>query len=168
MKHQSKPAALWCKPALMGLMALTVLTVACWPRDGGSNNPPNSGGNYSPVPSNSAGNPSTGPSITITDVPRKGAGPEALETIAGTVSGVNVNECKVVIFARTDTWYVQPYSDSSDTLIQADGTWQSDTHLGSEYAVLLVKNSYKPPTITGTLPAASGAVLAITRVAAKN
>lgn len=119
-------------------------------------------------PSNNAGEKNaTKPSIQITDVPSKGAGPEAMERIAGTVSGVNVKECKVVIFTHTDKWYVQPYIDSPDTPIRDDGTWDNDTHLGSEYAALLVKVSYKPPATTGTLPNVGGTVLAIARTTAK-
>jgi hypothetical protein len=109
----------------------------------------------------------TEPRIQITEVPSKGAGPDALETIAGKVSGVKGTECKVVIFAGTDIWYVQPYINSSDTSISEDGTWRTDTHLGNRYAALLVKSSYKPPTTTGKLPAVGGAVLAIATVDAK-
>lgn len=109
----------------------------------------------------------TNPSIEITEVPSKGAGPESIETIAGTVSGVKISECKVVVFARTNTWYVQPYIDSADTSINADNTWRTDTHLGSQYAALLVKKSYKPPTTTATLPEVGAGVLAIATANAK-
>jgi hypothetical protein len=109
----------------------------------------------------------TEPGIQITDIPSKGAGPDAVQTIAGRVSGVKATDCKVVIFAHTDTWYVQPYIGSSDTAINEDGTWRSDTHLGDRYAALLVKASYKPPTTTGKLPAVGGLVLAIATVDAK-
>jgi hypothetical protein len=108
------------------------------------------------------------PSIQITDIPRKGAGPDETERIAGTVTGVSDQECKVVIFAHTNTWYVQPYIDSSDTPIGKDCKWDNDTHLGSEYAALLVKKSYKPPSATGILPEVGGSVLAVTRATAKN
>lgn len=111
--------------------------------------------------------PSGKPGIKITDIPSRGAGPDAVERIAGTVSGVNTKECKVIIFAHTDTWYVQPYIASSDTTIADDGKWENDSHLGSEYAALLVKTSYKPPATTGVLPTTGGAVLAITIVKAK-
>lgn len=114
-----------------------------------------------------AGKSETDPSIKITEVPSSGAGDTKMETIAGTVSGVHVKECKVVIFAHTNTWYVQPYIGASDTVIQSDNTWRSDTFLGWEYAALLVKNSYKPPSTTGKLPDVGGLVLAIDRVDAK-
>jgi hypothetical protein len=109
----------------------------------------------------------TKPNIQITEIPPRGAGAERVETIAGTVSGVKINECKVVVFARTDTWYVQPYVASSDTFINEDNTWRTDTHLGSQYAALLVKNSYMPPSRTGRLPEVGGRVLAIAIASAK-
>lgn len=105
--------------------------------------------------------------IQITEIPSKGAGRDALETIVGRVSGVKAAECRVVVFARTNTWYVQPYIDSSDTSISEDGTWRTDTHLGNRYAALLVKNSYKPPTTTGKLPAVGREVLAVATADAK-
>jgi hypothetical protein len=100
-------------------------------------------------------------------VPSKGAGPDRVETIAGTAGGVNIAECKVVVFAYTNTWYVQPYIGSSDIAIKENGTWQTDTHLGSQYAALLTKNSYKPPETTGKLPDVGREVLAIVIVSAK-
>lgn len=109
----------------------------------------------------------TQPSIQITEIPSQGAGPDEVQTIAGKVSGVKGIDCKVVVFALTDTWYVQPYIDSSDTAIKEDGTWRTDTHLGNRYAALLVKSSYKPPKTTGKLPAVGGEVLAEARAAAK-
>jgi hypothetical protein len=116
---------------------------------------------------NAAERAAAGPSIQITLVPSKGAGPTVMERIAGRVSGVNFKECKVVLFAHTDKWYVQPYTDSPDTPILAGGEWENDTFLGSEYAALLVTNSYKPPSTTETLPGVSGQVLAVARVAAR-
>jgi hypothetical protein len=86
-----------------------------------------------------------------------------MERIAGRVSGVNVNGCKVVLFAHTDKWYVEPYISSPDTKIEDDGSWENDTYLGSEYAALLVGASYKPPSTTATLPNVGGPVQAIAR-----
>lgn len=104
--------------------------------------------------------------ITITLVPPKGAGPDSMGSIAGTASAANVTQLKVVIFARTNTWYVQPYAASPYTAIAKDGKWKAATHLGDEYAALLVDSSYQPPATTDTLPNLVGPVLAIARVAA--
>ena len=107
------------------------------------------------------------PSIAITRVPSKGGGPDRMEPIAGKVGGVNVKDCRVVVFARTNTWYVQPYAASPYTTISNGGKWATYTHLGDEYAALLVKSSYKPPVTTDTLSEVGGDVLAIVRVPAK-
>ena len=109
----------------------------------------------------------TSPSITITLVPPSGAGESSWGTIAGNVQGVNVNECKVVIFAYGNTWYVQPWVASPYTEIDKDGNWETGTHLGFEYAALLVKDSYKPPATTSSLPKVGGDVLAIAKATPK-
>jgi hypothetical protein len=194
MKHQSELKAVISHIALVSLMAMIVLSVAC--SNGESNNVASSQNNQttnakvagatppdnqtnSQMEAANAATPShrpadnereknaTKPDIQITDVPSKGAGPDAMERISGNVNGVNVSECKVVIFTHTDKWYVQPYIDSSDTPIRDDGTWENDTHLGSDYAALLVKAAYKPPATTGTLPNIGGNVLAIGRATVK-
>ncbi len=109
-----------------------------------------------------------GPRIEITLVPPKGGGPDRVDRIAGTVSGADIRAYKVVIFALGgSTWYVQPYTASPFTSIGDDGKWENDTHLGSEYAALLAKPSYKPPDTMATLPEVGGDVLAIVRVPAK-
>lgn len=103
------------------------------------------------------------PSITITRVPPAGAGSDTWGTISGEVQGVNVEECQVVIFAYGDTWYVQPWANSPYTSIGKQGKWETGTHLGFEYAALLVKSSYTPPATTNTLPKVGGDVLAIAK-----
>ena len=103
------------------------------------------------------------PSITITRVPPAGAGSDTWGTIAGEVRGVNGKECKIVIFAYGDTWYVQPWANSPYTSIGEDSKWETGTRLGFEYAALLVRSSYKPPATTPTLPNVGGDVLAIDR-----
>jgi len=109
------------------------------------------------------------PSIQITLIPRRGkGGPDEIERIAGTVSGASEEDCKVVLFVHTNTWYVQPYRDSFDTPIGKDCKWENDTHLGAEYAALLVKKSYQPPSTTGILPNVGGFVLALTKVPGKD
>lgn len=109
------------------------------------------------------------PGIQITQVPPKGAGEERMEPIAGTVSGVNIKECdcRVVLFARANTWYVQPWVHDYETKINEDKTWRNDTHLGYQYAALLVKKSRTFPKTTGRLPDVGGEILAITIVNAK-
>lgn len=107
------------------------------------------------------------PSITITVVPPwDPGGPDKMAPIEGTVTNAEQG-CKVVIYAHGDVWYVQPYVAAPHTTIEKDGQWHNDTHLGTEYAALLVRASYKPPATTGTLPAVRESVLAMTRVPGK-
>lgn len=110
---------------------------------------------------------SEAPSIEITRVPPKGGGPDRLDIIAGKVSRVDFKRTRVVIFARTNTWYVQPYLNSV-IKIESDGSFQTQTHLGEEYAALLVTTSYSPPATTDALPSKGADVLAIAIVPASD
>lgn len=117
---------------------------------------------------NTSANMLMAPSIKITLVPRRGAGGDTeMATIGGTASGVDFSKCKVVVFARADKWYVQPYINAPYTSIADDGKWETDTFLGYEYAALLVKSGYKPPAKTSVLPQIGGDVLATFRVQGK-
>jgi hypothetical protein len=134
-----------------------------------ANQAPESRSTIQPSQLTASGQEAAKPDIQITLVPPSGGGPDRLERIAGTVSGVNLKECKckVVIFALTNVWWVQPFADSPDTSIDGNGRWENDTHLGREYAALLVKNSYKPRPTTSELPQVGGDVLAADRERAK-
>ena len=104
------------------------------------------------------------PSIEIIDVPRAAAGGVIdLERISGRVSGARSDQ-RVVLYARSGDWYVQPYADQPFTKIEANSTWSSDTHLGTEYAALLVDPGYVPTSRTINLPAPGAGVVAITVV----
>src|SRR5215216_1855735 len=104
------------------------------------------------------------PSIEITTVPpaEKGGGRE-LDEIKGRVRGAS-SEQKIVLYARSGAWYVQPFADQPFTKIEANSTWSNTTHLGTEYAALLVKSDYAPAPITATLPAPDHGVVAVTIV----
>ena len=104
------------------------------------------------------------PSIEITTVPpaEKGGGRE-LDEIKGHVKGGNRDQ-KIVLYARSGAWYVQPFADQPFTKIEPDSTWSNTTHLGTEYAALLVESDYAPAPITSTLPAPSRGVVAVTIV----
>src|ERR1022692_1389699 len=82
--------------------------------------------------------------------------------ISGTVSVIHADkcQCKVVLYAQTNMWYVQPYDTSADTDIDGKGNWTSQTHGGTTYAALLVKSSWKAPATLDKLPAVGGDVLA--------
>ena len=102
------------------------------------------------------------PDIEFTSVPpaNKGGGPE-LEVIRGRVTGAKSNQ-RIVLYARSGAWYVQPYADQPFTNINADSSFSNTTHLGTEYAALLVEPDYIPPPLTLELPAVGGSVVAVT------
>jgi hypothetical protein len=99
-------------------------------------------------------------SIEFTKVPPadKG-GPDTLDTIAGRVVGARSGQ-RIVLFARSGVWWAEPGANRP-LAIQPDSTWSSATHLGTEYAALLVGPEYVPPSTTDVLPKAGGAVFAV-------
>lgn len=102
------------------------------------------------------------PHIEFTSVPRADrGGTQDLDVIKGNVTGAN-SDHRIVLYARSGAWYVQPYADQPFTNINADSTWSSSTHLGTEYAALLVNPNYLPPPVTLELPAIGNGVLAVT------
>jgi hypothetical protein len=81
--------------------------------------------------------------------------------IEGRVSGASPGQ-EIVLYARSEEiWWVQPYSNRPFTKIQGDSRWKSETHLGIEYAALLVDQGYNPPQTAETLPTVGVGVLAV-------
>lgn len=112
--------------------------------------------------------PESAPKIQIDEIPSAdGGGPEKFETIAGSVSGVKLDDCKVVVYAFANAWYVQPFEYAPDTKIRATGKWRTEVHLGSQYAALLVRSAYRPLAYLQVLPNTGGDVLAVTVVAGR-
>ena len=111
----------------------------------------------------------SGPSISVIGVPHAGRGGEyPAEPIAGNVKGVSFGAHKVVVYAFAGgTWWVQPTAASPFTDIDGSGDWQTITHLGSTYAVLLVKSSYKPSATTTDVPKVGGDVVAVKLIQGK-
>ena len=103
------------------------------------------------------------PRIQITQLPKADpGGSSTYADISGKVSGIaDPQRYKVVLYAFTDTWYVQPLADSPYTSIDPDGTWNNWTHGGRRYAALLVKPSFVPSARVGVLPSGED-VLAVT------
>jgi hypothetical protein len=55
---------------------------------------------------------------------------------------------RVVIYAKTDVWYVQPFIDNPLTVIDPIScNWGSSTHPWDELAAFLVPQNYDPPGI---------------------
>jgi hypothetical protein len=104
------------------------------------------------------------PAIHFTTVPESASGgSERTARIAGRVTGARP-EHRLVLYARSDLWWVQPMTVQPFTAIRPDATWESPTHLGTEYAALLVDRGFRPPDTIEALPAAGGAVLAVATV----
>jgi hypothetical protein len=105
------------------------------------------------------------PSIVITTVPPAAAGgSERTSRIAGRVTGI-ARDHRVVLYARSGLWWVQPTTAQPFTTVQPDATWENITHLGSQYAALLVDAAFRPADTTESLPAVGGPVAAVAVVA---
>jgi hypothetical protein len=104
------------------------------------------------------------PAIEFTTVPDAAdGGSDRLEPIGGRVSGARPGQ-RLVLFARSGVWWVQPLVAEPFTSIGPDSTWRTKTHLGLEYGVLLVEPAYQPPATIDALPAPGGAVVAVATV----
>jgi len=99
--------------------------------------------------------------LSITRIPRYQAegGPDTRDTIAGIVRGPTAGEYKILVYARADAWYIQPTPFTLQP-IENDGTWETWTHTGSNYAALVVRKEYKPMTRLDVLPQIDADVLA--------
>jgi hypothetical protein len=105
-------------------------------------------------------------SVEFNNVPPAGqGGPVPLGHAAGRVKGARAGE-KIVFYAKdvNGIWWVQPLAIQPFTPIKSDWSWETDTHLGTEYAALLVDPEYRPPATTRVLPTQGGKVLAVTVV----
>lgn len=109
---------------------------------------------------------SISPVIRINDFPKNetnlASGGKGL--ISGSVEGLsNPQQYKIVVYAYTNMWYVQPTEDEPFTEIMSDGTWSTWTHIGTHYVALLVKPSYVPVRQTEAPPVTGGDVIAKSR-----
>ena len=108
--------------------------------------------------------PENKPFIEVTGIPDADVGGRpVLQTITGRVTGAGPED-QIILFARSGEWFVQPWIDQPFTKIQPDSTWSNSTHLGTEYAVLLVGPGYGPPAVISELPKEGGKVLAVVTV----
>jgi hypothetical protein len=110
--------------------------------------------------------PSPTVSVSINEIPRYDAfgGPIETSRIAGEVRGARAPEYRVILYSFTDHWYIQPEVAHPYTLIDANGRWAANVHLGSRYAALVVRSDYQPTARTGELPRPGDDVLAVTEI----
>src|ERR1700743_1530857 len=107
------------------------------------------------------------PVVEFTPIPPAAqGGRERVDTISGRVSGARPGQ-QIVVYARSGPWWVQPWPDKAFIPIKANSTWSTDTHLGFEYAALLVEPGYHPPPTMDTVPVAGGSVIAVSTVKGK-
>jgi len=104
------------------------------------------------------------PVVEFTTIPPAAqGGRERVAYIAGRVSGARPGQ-QIVVYARSGPWWVQPWPDKPFIPIKADSTWGTPTHLGFEYAALLVDPGFHPPPTMDTAPVRGGAVVAVQNV----
>jgi hypothetical protein len=98
------------------------------------------------------------PSIAFTKVPAAAkGGPDTLDTIEGRITDARPGQ-RLVLYARSSVWWVQPSANMPFTEIRGDSTFSAKTHLGTEYAALLVSPDHQPPATLENLPREGGSV----------
>jgi hypothetical protein len=95
--------------------------------------------------------------------PAAGGGPNTLAPIAGRVANAEPGDA-IVLFAKSNVWWVQPFRSRPFTKIDENRSWKTSTHLGTEYAALLVRSGYRPPATIQELPSLGGDIVAIATV----
>ncbi|MFQ5584743.1 MAG: PEGA domain-containing protein, partial [Calditrichia bacterium] len=64
--------------------------------------------------------------------------------VQGLAENIDAQQIKVVLWAKTDQWYVQPLVSEPYTIICGDGTWENWTHSWTRMVALLVDSTYNP------------------------
>jgi hypothetical protein len=106
----------------------------------------------------------SGPSIEFTHIPPAAqGGRERVDTITGRVKNFRPGQ-QIVIYAHSGQWWVQPWPERPLIPINADSTWSTETHLGFEYAALLVQPGYHPLPTVDITPTQGGSVALVTVV----
>jgi hypothetical protein len=102
------------------------------------------------------------PTVTFDKIPIADVGgPNKLDTIEGRATGVQAGE-RIVLYAKSEEqWWIQPYAERQYTEVLKDSRWSNQTHLGTEYAAVLINQEYKPPRTTEELPAVGGGVVTV-------
>jgi len=102
-----------------------------------------------------------GPSIEISRVPQADErGLDKQDIIEGRVTGARPGQ-QIVLYARSGKWWVQPLVNQPFTRVQSNTKWFNATHLGTEYAALLVDPDYRPAATMDLLPAIGGSVAGV-------
>lgn len=103
------------------------------------------------------------PAIEFNRIPKADeGGTESRALIEGRVTGARPGQ-QIVLYARSGSgiWWVQPFADQAFTAIQQDSKWSNSTHLGTEYAALLVTPGYRPPATLDAMPSKGSGISAV-------
>jgi hypothetical protein len=105
------------------------------------------------------------PSLQVTRIPSANpGGPEQLDYIEGQTTNAGSGQ-QIVLYAQSGgVWWIQPFKNRPFTKVQGDSTWKNSTHLGTEYAALLVEPGYHPESKVATLPREGNGVIAVVSV----
>jgi hypothetical protein len=107
------------------------------------------------------------PSVQLTRVPSANpGGPEQLDYIEGRATDTRPDQ-QIVLYAHSGIWWVQPFANRPFTKIQDNSTWKNSTHLGTEYAALLVEPGYHPESKIEALPKEGNGVVAVATAVGK-
>jgi hypothetical protein len=102
----------------------------------------------------------TAPSIEFSKIPPSAqGGRERVDTIAGRVR--NARPGQQIVNAHSGPWWVQPWPDRPFISIRADSTWSTETHLGFEYAAMLVEPDYRALPTMDVPPTQGGPVVVV-------
>jgi len=80
--------------------------------------------------------------------------------VRGHTRAADPSRYRVVIWAKTDRWYVQPSVAEPYTVIQSDGTFENTINPWTRIAVLLVDSSYVPEPVIEHHPSSDPGVVA--------
>jgi hypothetical protein len=102
------------------------------------------------------------PKILFTQVPERNLGNQNKQDVMeGTVSGAKQGQRLVIYSKSGGLWWLQPLLTSPFTPLLPDGVWRNETHLGTDYAVLLVDPGYRPAAVLDQLPESRKGVVAV-------
>jgi hypothetical protein len=102
------------------------------------------------------------PRILFTQVPERNlANQNKQDVMEGTVSGAKQGQRLVIYSKSGGLWWLEPLLTSPFTPILPDGVWRNETHLGADYAVLLVDPGYRPAAVLDQLPGTEKGVVAV-------
>ena len=113
------------------------------------------GGGEVTCPGAVVGDLTSAPTIEITAA--SNTGERRIEGVAG---NIDAREIHVVLWAKTDRWYVQPLVEAPITEVCSDGSWSNWSHGWGRMLALLVDRSYVPGTTRMYHPSTDAGVVA--------